>query len=165
MFLDPFLFSAHLSPFLDHVTFSIPHHLIDHITSHLTSHLTVCQQHMTFLSTNVPVPHCPPNWATYPFYCLPVWDTLLFSPFSLLSHLLFYIIDPHYLVACILGSIFSTGTHLYINPLYLLELGLKPDLVFNPRLVASTALLRRVPLTFESLQSPPLKLSLPLLAL
>ena len=54
------------------------------------------------------------------------------------------ITDPYFLVACILGSIFSIETHLYINPLYLLELGLKPDLVFNPRLVASTVLLRRV---------------------
>jgi len=50
----------------------------------------------------------------------------------------------------------GVGTsHLYIRATISLELGLKPNLVFNPRLVASLSLSWRVrPLTLESLQSP-----------
>jgi len=91
-FLGPFYFRP-LFSFSDHVTFSIPHHLIDHMTSHLTSHLTLCQQHMTFLGTKVLVS------IVLPFYCPPIWDTLLFFSFSLLSYLLSYVIDPHFLLA------------------------------------------------------------------
>jgi len=62
----------------------LPYYLINH----LTSHLTLCQQHhMTH--TKALVPHC-----------LPDWDTLLFSLLIVKhSYLLFYIIDPHFLLA------------------------------------------------------------------
>ena len=64
----------------------LPYHLIDHMTSHMTSHLTLCQQHhMTHTKVLVPI------------VCLigtPYW-----SPLLLFSYLLFYVIDPHFLLA------------------------------------------------------------------
>ena len=63
-----------------------------HLTNHLTRHLTM--PHDSYQSTGS--------------YCPPIWDTLLF--FFLIVLLLFHIIDPHFLVAHILGSIFSIET-------------------------------------------------------
>ena len=51
----------------------------------------------------------------------------------------------------LLFSQLGIGTsHLYIRPAISLELGLKPNLVFNPRLVASPVSLLRVPLSPSS---------------
>jgi len=55
----------------------------------------------------------------------------------------------------LLFSQLGVGTsYLYIRATISLELGLKPNLVFNPRLVASPVSLLRVPLALELLQSP-----------
>jgi len=61
----------------------------------------------------------------------------------------------------LLFSRLGVGTsHLYIRATISLELGLKPNLVFNPRLVASPVSLLRVPLYHLKVTSKlPLKLS------
>ena len=60
----------------------------------------------------------------------------------------------------LLFSQLGVGTsHLYIRPAISLELGLKPNLVFNPRLVVSPASLLRVPLSPSVASKSSLKLS------
>ena len=74
--------------------------------------------------------------------------------------LLFFIFSP-YLLSAVYGKSYhsivlpirSRDLSLYIRPAISLELGLKPNLVFNPRLVASPVSLLRVH-SLESLQTP-----------
>ena len=189
-FCPPPSFSDHMTFHMTHhLTHHLTYHLTYHLTHHQTSHLTLnpkywfpyCPPDWDTFPLSAWLRHFPIVHLTrIPFYCsmslahlsivLCHWLTFLLfyiidPPFYWLTYLLFYVINPHFLVAHILGSIFSTGTCLYINPLYFLELGLKPDLVFNPRLVASTALLWRVSLYPWVTSKSPLKLSLPLFAL
>ena len=75
------------------------------------------------------------------------------SPMTLPDSLLYVIYCGSPII--LLFSQLGVGTsHLYIKATISLELGLKPNLVFNPRLVASPVSLLRVSLILESLQSP-----------
>jgi len=70
------------------------------------------------------------------------------------SDLLLYVITAESPIIPLFSQLGVGTSHLYIRPTISLELGLKPNLVFNPRLVASPVSLLRVPLVLESLQSP-----------
>ena len=100
-----FIFCLPLS-FPDHMilypTSHLTHHLTHHLTNHMTSHLTITKTPVSIVCLIGP-PYC--------------------SPFLLFPYLLFYIIDPHFLVACILGSILSTGTRFVYKPPVFLRVG------------------------------------------
>ena len=118
-----------------------------HLTSHLISHLTILQPFITCYCATVCSSHCSPimecqltPFLLFSCYGLPTHDALsidrqLMIELYLDCQLMMW---PYYIwLYCSVTAIVCDILLVYKHP-YFWWLGLKPNLVFNPRVVAST---------------------------
>jgi len=141
----PFQFSAIFYHFISHSQLLIPHLFPyallgsppNHLTSHLIDHLTIPQSTITcHYSAVCSIPqhhHLPP-------FGLPAHDAPLRSC-QLMMELYLELPhhdEPYYMLLSLLWLLLLVTFSFVYKPLYFWWLGPKPNLVFNPRLVAST---------------------------